>query len=40
MGVDVNIITPESWHLNWPHQEADIQFLGIKTLSQVKQCMK
>ena len=28
-GADVSIITLESWHLNWPLQEADIQFLGI-----------
>ena len=34
---DVSIITPESWHLNWPLQESDIQFLEIGTLSQVKQ---
>ena len=31
------IITPEFWHLNWPHEGVDIQFLGIGTLSQVKQ---
>ena len=35
--MDVTIITPESWHPNWPLQEADVQFLGIGTLSQVKQ---
>ena len=38
-GADVTIITPESWHLNWPLQEADVQFLGIGTISQVKQSM-
>ena len=37
MGEDISIITPESWHPNWPLQEADVQFLGIGTLSQVKQ---
>ena len=36
-GVAVAIITPESWHPDWPLQEVDIQFLGIGTLSQVKQ---
>ena len=36
-GVNMTIITPESWHPDWPLQEADIQFLGIGTLSQVKQ---
>ena len=40
MSVDMSIITPESCHLNWPLQEADIQFLGIGTLSQVKQSMR
>ena len=33
----MSIITPESWHLNWPLQEVDVQFLGTGTLSQVKQ---
>ena len=37
MGVDLSIITPESWHPNWPLQEADVHLLGIGTLSQVKQ---
>ena len=27
---DVNIITPESWHSNWPLQEADVQFLELE----------
>ena len=36
-GVDVSIITPESWHPNWPLQETDAQLLGIGTISQVKQ---
>ena len=40
MGADVTIITPESWHMNWHLQEADIQFLGTRTLSHVKQCMR
>ena len=39
MGTDVSNITPESWHLNWPLQEVDVQFLGIGNLSQVKQSM-
>ena len=39
MGVDVNIITPQSWHPAWPLQEADILFLGVGTLSQEKQSM-
>ena len=34
IGADVSIITPESWHPNWPLQEADVQFLGIGTISQ------
>ena len=33
MDASVSIITPESWHWNWPLQEAGIQFLGIGTLS-------
>ena len=36
-GAEVSIITPESWHLNWPLQEADVQLLGIGTISRVKQ---
>ena len=36
-GVDVTIIAPKSWHPNWPLQEVNFQFLGIETLSQVKQ---
>ena len=36
-GADVSIITPESWHPNWPLEEVDVQFLGIGTLSRVKQ---
>ena len=31
-GADVSIITPESWHQNWPLQEADVQLLGIGTI--------
>ena len=37
IGVDVTTITPESQHMNWSLQEADVQFLGIGILSQVKQ---
>ena len=33
----MSIITPESWHPNWPHKEADFQLPVIGTLSQVKQ---
>ena len=40
MGVDVSIITPISWHLNWPLQEVDDQFMGIGILSQVRQNMR
>ncbi|KAL6040906.1 hypothetical protein STEG23_037882 [Scotinomys teguina] len=36
-GADVTIITPKSWHPNWPLQEVNVQFLGIGTLSQIKQ---
>ena len=36
-GADVSIITPKSWHTNWPLQEADVQLLGIGTISRVKQ---
>ena len=36
-GANVTIINPESCNPDWPLQEADIQFLGIGTLSQVKQ---
>ena len=40
MGLNVTIFTSESWHSNWPLQDADVQFLGIRTLSQVKQSMR
>lgn len=36
-GVDKTIITPESYHPNWPIQESNAQYLGIEILSQVKQ---
>ena len=36
-GADVSIITPESWHPIWPLEEADVQLLGIGTISQIKQ---
>ena len=34
------IITLESWHPNWSLQEADVQLLGIGTISRVKQSMR
>ena len=37
MSADISIIISEPWHLNWPLQEVDVQFLGIRTLYQVKQ---
>ena len=37
MGVDVSIIIPESWHSNWPLQEADVQILGIGIQPRVRQ---
>ena len=40
MGLDVSIIAAESWYLNWPFQEEDVQLLGIGTLSHVKQIMR
>ncbi|KAL6068070.1 hypothetical protein STEG23_001423 [Scotinomys teguina] len=39
-GADVTIITPKSWHPNWPLQEVNVQFLGIGTLSQIKQSLR
>ena len=39
-GTTVTIITPESWHSNWPLQEVDVQFLENGTVSQVKQNMR
>ena len=36
-GIDVSIITPESWHPHWPLQEVEIQFLGLGNLSRVRQ---
>lgn len=37
IGAALTIISPKSWHLDWPLQEVNIQILGIRTLSQVKQ---
>ena len=37
MGEHTSIFIPESWHSNILLQEAGVQFLGIGTLSQVKQ---
>ena len=39
-GVDVTVINPESWHLNWSLQEADVQLEGVGTISQMKQSTK
>ena len=36
-GTNVSIITLESWHMNWPLQEIDVQFPGIGTLFAVQQ---
>ena len=36
-GGDVTFITPEYWHPYLPFQDADVQLLGIGTISQVKQ---
>ena len=36
IGTDMTIIILESWHPNWPVQVADVQFLEIGTLCQVK----
>ena len=37
IGEDVSIITPESCQSNWSLQDADVQLLGIGTISQVNQ---
>ena len=34
-GGDIVIIASESWHPDWPPKDANVQFLGIGTLSQV-----
>ena len=34
-GADMAIISPDSWHPDWPLEEADIKYFGIGTLSQV-----
>ena len=39
-GVDVTVILSKSWHPNWCLQDVNVQFLGIRTLSQVKQRMR
>ena len=30
-GADVSIITPESWHVNWPLKEVDVQSYELET---------
>ena len=35
-GMDVTIISSESWQPNWPLECINVQFIGIGTLSQVK----
>ena len=37
IGADVTIITNKSWPRNWHLREVNVQFLGIGTLSLVKQ---
>lgn len=37
MGRNVTLIAPESWHLNWTLQEADVHLLQIGVLSQENQ---
>jgi hypothetical protein len=37
IGAALTIISPKSWHLDWPLQEVNIQLLVIGTLYQVKQ---
>ncbi|KAL1770787.1 protease, partial [Sigmodon hispidus] len=39
-GADVSIITQQAWHPRWPLKDVDVQFLGIGTLSQVKQSVR
>ena len=36
----MSIVTPESWHPNWPLQEADVPFLETGSLLQMKQSMR
>ena len=36
-GANCSIITPESWLPSWPLVDVNIQFLGIGSISQVKQ---
>lgn len=36
-GAYVIIISPKSWPVDWPLQEVDIQFEGVRTSSQIKQ---
>ena len=40
MGVDVSIVSPESWHPSWPLQYVNVQFWGIGYIAQVKQSAK
>ena len=39
-GANVTINSPESWHPNWPFQDVNVQFLGVRILSQVKQSVR
>ena len=39
-GADVSIITPQSWHPRWPLRAVDMEFLGIGTISKVKQSIR
>ena len=36
-GADVTIIAQKFWPQKWPFREANVQFLGIGTLSRVRQ---
>lgn len=36
-GADLIIIAPESWHLNCPLQEVNVQLLKIRNISHIKQ---
>ena len=39
-GTDITIISPKSWHPDWPLLKINIQLPGIETLSKIKQSTK